>query len=193
MERHNLAEIYAEVKLLFNEFARLWQDWGITAETIYEGEHEGLWLLKYGENVLRPLCISIIPNPPDDRKLPRVALKSNEKINILEAHKENRRYLHSYFERLTEYLVVEAAQAPAIEKSKLYVQKRGKHLRLNLTTEDGLFWFSFHLRRKGWTWTIWRWINSYGWVVMDRVYRPLNENPIEAFVAIIDHIGLVLL
>jgi hypothetical protein len=193
MERYNLAEIYAEVKPLFNEFAQMWQGWGITAETVYEGEHEGLWLLKYEGNVLRPLSISIAPNSPDDKKLPWVALKSNEKVNFLEGHKGNRRYLHSYFERLTEYLVVEAAQAPAIEKSKLYVQKHGKHLRLNLPAKDGLFWFSFYLRRKGWTWIVWRWIDPHGWVVMDRVYRPFNENPIKTFVAIIDHIGLALL
>jgi hypothetical protein len=193
MERYNLAEIYAEVKLLFNEFAQMWQGWGITAETIYEKEHEGLWLLKYGENVLRPLKISIIPNSPDDKKLPWIALKSNEKVNFLEAHKENRRYLHSYFERLSEYLVVEAAQTPAITKSKLYVRKQGKHLYLSLSAEDGLFWFSFHLRQKGWTWAIRRWVDSHGWVVIDRVYRPFNENPIETFVAIIDLIGLALL
>ncbi len=193
MERYNLAEIYAEVKVYFNKFAQLWQDWGITAEVISEGEHEGLWLLKHGENVLRPLHISIIPNSPDDKKLPWVALGSNEKVNIFGAHKRNHSYLHSYFEKLTEYLVVEAAQAPAIEKSKLYVRKQGKHLYLTLLDENDLFWFTFHLRQRGWTWAIRRWVDQHGWIVMDRIYRPLSENPIEAFVAIIANIGLALL
>jgi len=193
MERYNLAEFYAEVKVYLNKFAQLWQGWGITAETVYEGEHEGLWLLKHGGNVLRPLRISIIPNSPNDKKLPWVALGSNEKVNILEAHKRNHRYLHSFFERLTEYLVVEAAQAPAIEKTKLYVRKNGKHFHLYLPACDEYFWFPFYLRKRGWTWMIWRWFDGKGWVAVDRIYRPLHENPIEAFVGICDNIGLALL
>jgi hypothetical protein len=193
MERYDLAEIYAEVKVYFNKFAQLWQDWGIAAETIYEEDDEGLWLLKHGENALRPLRISIIPDRRSETELPWISLMSNEKTDIFKAEACNRRYLRSYFERLTEYLVLEAAQAPAIEKSKLHIRKSGKHLYFSLPTEGGDFWFSFHLRRKGWTWTIRRWLNSQGWVVVDRVYRPLNENPIEAFVGIVDHIGLALL
>ena len=193
MERYNLAEIYAEVKVYFNKFAQVWQDWGIAAETIYESEHEGLWLLKHGGNIIRPLHISVTPDLQDETELPWVSLTSNEKISILRAAARNRRYLHSYFERLTEYLIVEASQAPAIEKSKLYIRKHGKHFYLSLPAGNGLFWFSFHLRRKGWTWVMRRWVDSHGWVVVDRVYRPLNENPIEAFVGIVDHIGLALL
>jgi hypothetical protein len=192
MEHYNLAEIYAEVKKALNEFAEMWQGWSISVETIYERDAEGLWLLKYGENVLRPLHISIIPER-GGTKLPWISLVSNEKVDIFRAEARNRRYLRSYFERLTEYLVLEAAQAPAIVKAKLYVRKSGKHFRLHLPACDEYFGFSFYLRKRGWTWKVWRWFNSEGWVLVSKIYRPLNENPIEAFVGIIDNIGLALL
>jgi hypothetical protein len=185
--------VYAEVKNSFNKFAKLWRGWGITAETVYEEDSEGLWLLRHGGNVLRPLHISIIPDLRSKTELPWISFVSNEKNDIFKAEARNRRYLNSFFERLTEYLVLESAQAPAIAKSKLHIRKSGKHLYLNLPVEDGMFWFSFSLRRKGWTWTIRRWSNLHGWVVTDRFYRPLNENPIEMFTNIISNIGLVLL
>jgi hypothetical protein len=193
MEQYKVSEIYAEVKNLLNEFTQIWQRWGIVAQPIYEGNSEGLWLIKHGENALRPLCVSVVPDLRNSDKLPWVLLGSNEKVNELRAEAENRRYLRFYFERLTEYLVLEAAQPIAIEKSKLHIRKSGKHLYFNLPVEGGMFWLSFHLRRRGWTWTIRRWVDLHGWVVVDRVYRPLNENPIEAFVGIIDNIGLALL
>ena len=192
MERWNLAEAYAEVKKVMNEFAEMWQSWGISAETIYERDTEGLWLLKYGENVLRPLHISVTPER-GGTKLPLISLVSNEKVGAFSTEAYNRRYLRSYFERLTEYLVLEAAHAPAIVKAKLHIRKSGKHLYLDLLVEDGMLWFSFYLRRKGWTWMIKRWLRGQGWVVVDRVYRPFNENPIESFVGIMDNIGLALL
>jgi hypothetical protein len=193
MERHNLAEIYAEVKTLFDGFAKLWQGWGIDTQPISERNCEGLWLIKHGENVLRPLRISIVPDLWDRDELPWISLVSNDKINVLRAEAQNRHYVRSYFERLTEYLVLEAAQPIAIEKSKLPIRKSGKHLYLNLPVGDEIFWFSFHLRRKGWTWTIRRWLSPQGWVVMDRVYRQRTENPIEMFAEIISNIGLALL
>jgi hypothetical protein len=193
MKQYELSEIYAEVKNLLNEFTQIWQGWGIVAQPISEGNNEGLWLIKHGENALRPLHVSIVPDLRDSGELPWVQLGSNEKVDVLKAEAENRRYLRSYFERLTEYLVLEAAQPIVIEKSKLHIRKNGKHLYFNLPTEGGMFWLSFHLRRRGWTWTIRRWVDLIGWVVVDRVYRPLNENPIEAFVGIIDNIGLALL
>jgi hypothetical protein len=193
VEHRNLSAVYAEVKISFNKFAKLWQGWGITAETIYEGDDEGLWLLKHGENVLRPLRISIIPDSRSETELPWISLMSNEKTDTFKAEACNRRYLNSFFERLTEYLVLESAQAPAIAKSKLHIRKCGKHFYISLPVEGGDFWFSFSLRRKGWTWTIRRWSNLHGWVVADRVYRPLNESPIEMFTDIISNIGLALL
>lgn len=193
MKRYNLAEIHAEVKLLFNEFAQMWQSWGISVQTIDEKEDEGLWLLRHGENFLRPLRISIIPDLQSEDELPWIALGSNEKVDVFRAHADNRRYLRSYFERLTEYLVLGAAQAPAIEKGRLYIRKHGKHFYLSLPVEEGTFSFSFYLRRRGWTWVIRRWLSSQGWVVVDRIYRPFDENPIETFLAIIANIGLALL
>jgi hypothetical protein len=193
MKRYELSEIYAEVKNLLNEFTQIWQGWGIVAQPISEGNSEGLWLIKHGENVLRPLYVSVVPDLRDSGELPWVQLGSNEKVDVLKAEAQNRRYLRSYFERLTEYLVLEAAQPIAIEKSKLHIRKSGKHLYFNLPVEGGMFWLSFHLRRKGWTWTIRRWVDLHGWVVMDRVYRPHAENPIEMFTAIISNIGLALL
>jgi hypothetical protein len=193
MERHNLAEIYAEVKLLFNKFAQMWQSWGISVQTIYEKDDEGLWLLKHGENFLRPLRISVMPDLRSKDELPWIALGSNEKVDVFRAHTDNRRYLRSYFERLTEYLVLEATQAPAIERAGLYIRKSGKHFYLSLPVEDGDFSFSFYLRRRGWTWVIRRWFNTQGWVIMDRIYRPHTENPIEMFTAIASNIGVLFL
>jgi hypothetical protein len=193
MEHYDLAEIYAEVKALFGEFAKMWRDWGIDVQPISDGNSGGLWLLRYRGNVLRPLRISVFPDCGGKAELPWISLGSNEKVEVLRASANNRRYLRSYFERITEYLVLEAAQAPAIEKSGLYIRKSGKHLYLNTPAEGGDFWFSFYLRRRGWTWTIRRWLDGQGWVVIDRVYRPLDENPIEAFVNIISNIGLTLL
>jgi hypothetical protein len=192
MAHCDLAKTYAEVKTLFNEFVKMWQGWGIDAQPISEGDSEGLWLIKHGENVLRPLYISVVPDLRDNGKLPWVSLGSNERVDVLKAKAQNRRYLRSYFERLTEYLVLEATQPIALEKIKLYIQKSGKHLHFNLSAEDAMFWFSFYLRRQGWTWTIRRWLSGRGWVVIDRVYRPFDENPIEAFVNIISNIGLLL-
>jgi hypothetical protein len=193
MEHYDLAEVYTEVKNLFNEFVKMWQGWGIDAQPISEGDSEGLWLIKHGENVLRPLYVSVVPDLRDSGKLPWVSLGSNEKVDVLKAEARNRRYLRSYFERLTEYLVLEATQPIAIEKSKLHIRKSGKHLYFNLPVEGGMFWLSFRLRRKGWTWTIRRWLSGRGWVVIDKVYRPFDENPIEAFVNIISNIGLLLI
>jgi hypothetical protein len=193
MEHCNLAETYAEVKALFNEFVKMWQGWGISIQAISEKGTEALWLLKYGENVLRPIRISIIPNQRDKDELPWISLGSNEKSDVFQACKYNRRYLRSYLERLTEYLVLEAAQVPAMERSKLYLRKVSKHLYLSLSAEHVDFWFSFYLRRKGWTWTIRRWLSARGWVVIDKVYRSFDENPIETFVNIVSNIGLTLL
>jgi len=193
MAHCDLAETYAEVKTLFNEFVKMWQGWGIDAQPISEGDSEGLWLIKHRENVLRPLYVSVVPDLRDSENLPWVWLGSNEKADVLKAEAQNRRYLRSYFERLTEYLVLEATQPIAIEKSKLYIRKSGKHLYFSLSAEDDMFWFSFRLHRRGWTWTIRRWLSGRGWVVIDRVYRPFDENPIEAFVNIISNIGLALL
>jgi hypothetical protein len=171
----------------------MWLGWGISIQEVSEKYTEGMWLLKCGENVLRPLCVSVVPDLRSSSELPWIRLGSNEKVDVLKAKAQNRRYLRSYFERLTEYLVLEAVQPIAIEKSKLYIRKSGKHLYFNLSVEDEMFWFSFHLRRQGWTWTIRRWLDNRGWVVIDRVYRPFDENPIEAFVNIISAIGLALL
>ena len=193
MKRYELTEIYAEAKNIFNEFVKLWQGWGIDAQPVSEGESEGLWLIKHGENIIRPLYVSIVPDRRNSDELPWIWLVSNENISVLRAEAENRRYLRSWFERLTEYLVLEATQPIAVNRSKLHIRKSGKQLYLDLPVEGGMFWFSFYLRRKGWTWTIRRWLGSQGWVVVDRVYRPFNENPIESFVGIIDHIGLALL
>jgi len=194
MEHCDLAEVYTEVKNLLNEFAKMWQGWGISIQEVSEKGTEGMWLLKFGGDVLRPLRISVILDQRSKDKLPWISLRSNEKVGVFEAYKYNRRYLRSYFERLTEYLVLEAAQVPAIEKSELYIWKSSKRLYLALSNEDDEgFWFSFFLRRKGWTWTIRQWFSGQGWVVMDRVYRPFDENPIEVFVNIISAIGLTLL
>jgi hypothetical protein len=193
MAHCDLAETYAEVKTLFNEFAKMWQGWGIDAQPISEGDSDGLWLIKHGENVLRPLYVFVVPDLRDSEKLPWVWLESNEKVDVLKAKAQNRHYLRSYFARLTEYLVLEATQPIALEKNKLYIRKSGKHLYFSLPAEDAMFWFSFYLRRKGWTWTIRRWLSDRGWVVIDRVYRPFDENPIEAFVNILSNIGLLLI
>jgi hypothetical protein len=194
MEHYDSAEVYTEAKTLLNEFVKMWQGWGISVQEVSEKGTEGIWLLKYGENVLRPLRISVISDQRSKDKLPWISLGSNEKVGAFEACKYNRRFLRSYFERLTEYLVLEAAQVPAIEKSKLYIQKASKHLYLALSNkDDDGFWFSFFLRQKGWTWRIRRWLSGRGWIVIDRVYRPFDENPIEAFVNIISAIGLALL
>jgi hypothetical protein len=194
MEHCDLAEVYTEVKNLLNEFAKMWQGWGISVQEVSEKDTEGMWLLKFGGDVLRPLRISVILDQRSKDKLPWIFLGSNERAGAFKACKYNRRYLRSYFERLTEYLVLEAAQVPAIEKSKLYIRKSSKHLYLALSNEDDEgFWFSFFLRRNGWAWRIRRWVSGRGWVVIDRVYRPFDENPIEAFVNIISAIGLALL
>jgi hypothetical protein len=195
MEHCGLAETYAEVKTLFNEFVKMWQGWGIDVQPISEGDSKGLWLIKHGENILRPLYISVIPDPRGEDKLPWVSLGSNEKVSVLKAEAQNRRYLRSYFERLTEYLVLEATQPIALGGSKLYIQKSGKRFNFYLSAEDDpTFVFSFYLRRKGWTWMIRRWLSCRGgWVVIDKVYRPFDDNPIEAFVNIISNIGLLLI
>jgi hypothetical protein len=187
MERNDVAAICNKINGLLDEFAQMWRNWGIDTQPIATG----LWLIKYGGNVLRPLEIRIIP--PTEFTLPRVLLNSNEKIERLQAHKIFWRYFRSYFERLTEYLVIEAAQVIAIEKTKIYIRKSGKHLYLQLPIEEGDFKFSFTLRRKDWIWTVWRWRSGLSWTVMDRIYRPLNENPIEMFISVVSNIGLKLL
>ncbi len=192
MERNGVTEVYNEVKGLLDGFARMWRRWGIDAQPITDG----VWLIKHGDKALRPLSISVIPPTEDalpEDAFPWVSLSSNEKIGCFQATKENWHYICSYFERLTEYLVIEAAHAPAVEESKLYIRKSGKHLYLQLPVEDGNFSFSFNLRQRGWTWTIWRWRSGLSWVVEDRIYRPLNENPIEMLVEITSNIGLKLL
>jgi hypothetical protein len=187
MERNDVTEVYNEVKGLFDGFARMWRRWDIDAQSIAGG----VWLIKHGGNALRPFRISVIP--PTEDALPWVSLDSNEKTGSFQATKKNWRYIRSYFERLTEYLVIGAAHAPAVEKSKLYIRKSGKHLYLQLPVEDGNFSFSFNLRRRGWTWAIWRWRSGLGWVEEDRIYCPLNENPIEMFIAVVSNIRLKLL
>jgi hypothetical protein len=195
MERNiSTAAVYNEVRGMLDEFIQMWQGWGISPQTIFEEGDSGVWLLKYyGGNVLRPLYIFITPGR--DGSLPWIALGSNEKVDSFEAGKGTQRSLRSFLERLSEYLVIEAAQAPAMEKGRLYIRKSGKHLYLSLPAENGDFWFSFHLRRRGWTWIIrrWLWGSNRGWVTIDRIYRPLSENPIETFVAIVANIGLVFL
>jgi hypothetical protein len=192
VRRYKSAEVYAKVKVLFNEFVKLWQGWGITAETIYERDDEGLWLLKYGGNILRPLHISIDSNPFNRKDLPWVSLITYGKHEEIRADKQCRRFLRHYFGRLTEHLVMEAAHAPALEKSKRHIYKAGKEF-FHLNIGHASLRFSFHWRRKGWTWMIRRWIDKRGFVTIGRVYRPHAENPIEAFIAIISNIGLALL
>jgi hypothetical protein len=192
VRRYNSAEVYAKVKVLFNEFVKLWQGWGITAETIYERDDEGLWLLRYGGNVLRPLHISIDSNPFNRKDLLWVSLITYGKRETIRADKQCRRLLHHYFGRLTEHLVMEAAHAPAIEKSKRHIYKAGKEF-FHLNIGHASLRFSFHWRRKGWAWMIRRWIDKRGFVTIGRVYRPHAENPIEMFMAIISNIGLALL
>jgi hypothetical protein len=168
----------------------MWQGWGITAETIYERDNEGLWLLRHGENVLRPLRILITPDDWDKDDLPWISLASNGKPHqSFRADKHYRRSVRRYFERLTEHLVMEAAQAPAIRKSKLHIYRAGKEY-FHITIGDADFRFSFQWRRRGWTWTIRQWFDNRGLVVIDRIYRPHTENPIETFIAIISNIGL---
>jgi len=193
MERHNLSAVYAEVKNIFSEFVKLWQGWGINIQTIYERDNEGLWLLKYEGDVLRPLHISITLDDWDKDALPWISLVSNGKpYYSFRADKHYRRSVRRYFEKLTEHLVMEAAQAPAIEKSKLHIYKAGKEY-FHVAIGNDAFRFSFHWRRKGWTWTIRRWLDDRGFVVIDRVYRPHAENPIETLIAVISNIGLALL
>ncbi|MDT7877622.1 MAG: hypothetical protein RQ862_03585 [Candidatus Caldarchaeales archaeon] len=132
---------------------------------------------------------------PEDA-VPWIYLNSNEKnCDHIRAREENWKYIRSFFERLTEWLVLEAAQAVAIEETGLYIWKSGKHLYLKLSGESEceLFCFSFYLRRNGWTWQVRQGVDGVGLVTIESVRRPLTENPIEALPAIVKGIGLSLL
>jgi len=184
-------DAFERVKTLAKDYRQLWENWGLSVETLSESPTRFVWLIT-SQGFTRPVEVSL----DIDGRNWWVQISSDEKTftvhNSIQSvipspHAEEmiqtnlERYLPNYFERLSEYLVLDASRAGAIRETKIYLRRQGKALYLSVGGD--IFYFQFSLRKTCWTWGAYKWINRYsypysGWQRIAAVKQSRHESPL---------------